>query len=268
MSPATIKNYLADLDVFARWFESQVADDAPLLAFSAADLRAYRTEMSKNGLAASTINRRLQALRKFCQFAVESGLRTHNPARDVARLRVGQPAPPRVLSDAEADDLLETVLAKAKPSQVQRDYAIVLTLLSSGIRLREIVDLRLEDVELSIDEGYLMVGTSALDGGRVIPFGAATVAALTAYLRIRPNVPSQDHFFLNREGRPISSRTVQRLVTHYAQVAGLQDVTAQTLRTTFAHAMFKGIGDMETVAKLMGHRSKATTARYFGQSHS
>lgn len=268
MSPATVKNYLADLQVFVRWYGAQVGSGSSLLDFAAADLRAYRAEMSSNGLATSTINRRLQALRKFGQFAVESGLRAYNPARDVARLRPGQLSPPRVLSNAEADDLLEAVLAEAKPSQVQRDYAIVLTLLSCGIRLRELVDLRLEDVELGVDEGYLMLGSSAADGGRVIPFGAATAAALMAYLRVRPNVPGADHLFLSREGRPISPRTVQRLVACYAQAAGLTNVSAQTLRTTFAHAMFKGIGNLETVAKLMGHRSTATTARYFDHPHS
>lgn len=267
MSPATVKNYLADLNIFARWFGARANDDASVLTCSAADLRAYRTEMNADGLATSTINRRLQALRKFGQFAVASGLRTYNPALDVARLRSGQPSPPRALSNAEADDLLETVLAEAKPSQVHRDYAIVLTLLSCGVRLRELVDLRLEDVELDVDEGYLMLGPSAAEGGRVIPFGAATVAALMTYLRVRPNVPG-DRFFLSREGRPISPRTVQRLVAQYAQAAGLRDVSAQTLRVTFAHAMLEGIGDMETVTKLMGHRSKAVTARYFTHSHS
>jgi len=267
MAPATIKNYLADLSAFARRFGTQAKNDASLLTFSAADLRAYCTELRNDGLATSTINRRLQALRKFGQFAVETGLRTDNPAHDVARLRSGQPPPPRLLSKAKADDLLETVLAEAKPSQVHRDYAIFLTLLSCGIRLRELVDLRLEDVVLSEDEGYLMVGSSSSEGGRVIPFGAGTSAALMTYLRVRPNLPDEDHFFLSREGRPISSRSVQRLVTCYTRAAGLKNVSAQTLRTTFAHAMLEGTGDMEIVAKLMGHRSKAITARYFARSN-
>lgn len=268
MSPATVKNYLVDLNAFARWYKTQAQSDAWLLTFSSADLRAYRAEMSNNSLSASTINRRLQALRKFGQFAVETGLMTHNPAHDVALVQPKQKSPPRPLDSAEADDLLEAVLAEAKVGHVQRDYAIILALLSCGIRLRELVDLRLEDVELGVDEGYLMVGSSAAEGGRVIPFGAATTAALMAYLRLRPNAPGIDHLFLSREGRPISPRTVQRLVTHYAQAAGLQDVSAQTLRTTFAHAMLEGTGDMEVVARLMGHRSTTITARYFEDSRS
>jgi site-specific recombinase XerD len=263
MSPATVKNYLVDLRAFARWYDAQRENGVSLLAFSAAELRAYRAEMSSNGLSPSTVNRRLQALRKFGQFAVESGLSPHNPAQDVARLRTERPSPPRALAADEADALLEAVLAEAKPSQVQRDYAIVLTLASCGIRLREVVDLRLEDVELGVDEGYVMIGSSAAEGGRVIPFGAATAAALKAYLRVRPNVPGVDYFFLSREGRPISQRTVQRLVARYAQAADLENVSPQTLRTTFAHAMFEGTKDMKIVAQLMGHRSTAITARYF-----
>jgi len=263
MSPATVKNYLVDLRAFARWYDAQREDGVSLLAFSAADLRAFRTEMSSNGLSPSSVNRRLQALRKFGQYAVESGLLPHNPAQDVARLRTERSSPPRALTAGEADALLEAVLAEAKPSQVQRDYAIVLTLASCGVRLRELVDLRLEDVELGVDEGYVMIGSSAAEGGRVIPFGAATAAALKAYLRVRPNVPGVDYFFLSREGRPISQRTVQRLVARYAQAADLENVSPQTLRTTFAHAMFEGTKDMKIVAQLMGHRSTAITARYF-----
>lgn len=263
MSPATVKNYMADLRSFAQWCYSHQENDTSLLSFSATDLRAYCAEMSDSGLAASTINRRLQALRKFGQFAIESDLLAHNPAHDVARVQPERVSSARALSKAEADDLLEVVLAEASSSHVQRDYAIVLTLLSCGIRLRELVDLRLEDVELGVDEGYLMVGSSDMDGGRVIPFGAVPTAALVAYLRVRPNVPGVDYLFLNREGRPISPRTVQRLVARYARAASLEDVSPQTLRMTFAHAMFEGIGDLEIVAKLMGHRSTAITAGYF-----
>jgi len=265
MSPATVKNYLVDLRAFAQWWDAQRQDGASLLTSSAADLRAYRTEMSSNGLSCNTVNRRLQALRKFGQFAVEAGLLPNNPAQDVSRLRTERPFPPRALTSDEADALLEAVLVESKPSQVQRDYAIVLTLASCGIRLRELVDLRLEDVELGIDGGYLMVGSSAAEGGRVIPFGAATAAAIGAYLRVRPNVPDVDYFFLSREGRPISQRTVQRLVARYARAADLENVSPQTLRTTFAHAMFEGTKDLEIVAQLMGHRSAAITARYFEQ---
>ena len=263
MSPATVDNYLADLNVFSRWYTARAEDGASLLTFSATDLRAYCTAMSDNGLATSTINRRLQALRKFGQCAVESNLLAFNPAHDVARVRPEKTSPRRALSNVEADNLLEAVLAEAKPSQIQRDYAILLALLSCGIRLRELIDLRLDDVELGVDDGYLMVGSSAEEGGRVIPFGAATTVALMAYLRVRPSVPGVDFFFLSREGRPISPRTVQRLVARYAQAAGLEGVSPQTLRTTFAHAMFEGTGDMEVVAKLMGHRSVHITARLF-----
>ena len=268
MSPATVKNYLADINAFAQWYRLKIKDDTLLLSFSALDLRAFCSEMSSNGLSPNSVNRRLQALRKFGQFALESGLRDHNPAHDVARLRSGQRKPPRILTNAQADDLLETVLAKAKASQAKRDYAIIITLLTCGIRLRELVDLRLEDVELKLDEGYLMIGPSAAEGGRVIPFGMAPTAALKDYLRARPNVPGENHLFLNREGRSISPRTVQRLITRYVQASGLKDVSAQTLRTTFAHAMLKGIKDIETVSKLLGHSSTATTIRYFEHSHS
>jgi site-specific recombinase XerD len=265
MSPATVKNYLADLRAFAQWWDARSENGACLLDFSAVDLRGYCTQMSNNGLACSTVNRRLQALRKFGQFAIESRLLANNPAQDVARLCTERRSPPRTLTLDEADALLEAVLAESRSSQAQRDYAIVLILASCGIRLRELVDLQLEDVELGVDEGYLMIGSSAAEGGRVIPFGAATGAALRAYLRVRPNVPGVDYFFLSREGRPISQRSVQRLVARYARAAGLESVSPQTLRATFAHAMLEGTQDLKIVAKLMGHRSTAVTARYFEQ---
>ncbi|MFZ5918808.1 MAG: tyrosine-type recombinase/integrase [Chloroflexota bacterium] len=263
MAPATIRNYLADINSFSRWYTLETANGASLLDCSAADLRTFCATMDHKGLAVSTINRRLQALRKFGQFTVEAGLREHNPAHDVALLPVASASPMRALSDIEADELLETILSRAKPGQAKRDYAMVMTLLTCGLRLRELVDLLLEDVELGPDQGYLMVGSSSAAGGRVIPFGMAPAKALQDYLRVRPNAPGEGRFFLNREGRPIAPRTVQRIVAHYAQAAGLENVSTQTLRMTFAHAMFKGTGDLETVARLMGHSSTTTTARYF-----
>ncbi|MBC7251365.1 MAG: tyrosine-type recombinase/integrase, partial [Anaerolineae bacterium] len=82
--------------------------------------------------------------------------------------------------------------------------------------------------------------------------GPAVCAALRSYLRVRAPAQGVTHLFLNREGRPISPRTVQRLVSTYARAAGLTGVSANTLRQTFAYTAMEESGDPETVARLLG----------------
>ena len=257
LSPTTVVNYLADLRAFTRWFAERHGEGVSLTLLTSEDVRAYRRYLlDEEKRAPSTINRRLQAVRKFCSFAVKVGLMEDNPAAEV-RLREVRPTAPRSLGPDEVERLLEAVRGK-RPSLVKRDYAIIRLLLATGIKVGELVDLRLSDIRLGEDGGELTVGSDR----RCIPLDAATCAALRDYLRVRPASPGDGNLFLSQEGRPISRRTVQRLVSAYAAEAGLKGVSPRVLRHTCAKSMLEETGDLATVARLLGHRSLKTTARY------
>lgn len=262
MAPATIANYVADLQNYAGWYEGSSVAYLSLLEASARHIRRYCHSLRRQGRSASTINRRLQAVRKFYDFAVQEDLCTHNPARDVERVSDRASSSPRILDPGEVNQLLRAV-GEGTDSLSRRDRAILLALLDTGIKVRELVDLCMEDVDLEVGSGYLWVGENLESGGRCLTLGPEACAALRGYLRVRAAAPGVDALFVSRQGQPLSARTVQRLVSNYARAAGLDGVSAQALRYTFAHDALED-RDLAEVARLLGLRDTAGVQRYLG----
>ena len=262
LAPTTIVNYLADLRIFARWHADVKGAAFSLLELTPDDIREYRRHMQTNeGWTPATINRRLQAVRKFYSFAMETGLTESNPAAEVQLIPKPGPNPPRALAPEEVTSLLQAV-QRGRPSLVKRDYAIVQLLLQTGIKLGELTRLRLSDVQLQGDgEGLLLVGEDD-NNRRRIPLNSLACAALQEYLQGRLSSASTENLFLSQDGNCISKRTVQRLIRVYTRAAGLEDVSAHVLRHTFAMSTLANTGDISLVSRLLGHRCLETTAKY------
>ena len=268
LASTTIVNYLADLRIFARWHANINGAADSLLELTPDDIREYRRHMQANeGWTPATINRRLQAVRKFYSFAMETGLTESNPASEVRLIPKPGPNPPRALASEEVAGLLQAVQG-GRPSLVKRNYAIVQLLLQTGIKLGELTELRLSDVQLPDNgEGLLLVGGGNSRGGdgskrRQIPLNSLACAALQDYFQIRSPSTSTENLFLSQDGNCISKRTVQRLIRVYTQAAGLEDVSAHALRHTFAMSTLADTGDISLVSRLLGHRCMETTAKY------
>lgn len=263
LSPATVVNYLADMRGVAGWcIES--GQGCSLLNLTAEDVQAYCQYLqTKRGLSPATVNRHLQAIRKFCDFARQANLMESNPAVGVKPIQVPPPSR-RTLDADEITRLLEAVQA-GRPSLVKRDYAIIQLLLQTGVKVGELTELRLADVELTDSRGTLAVKGNEGNSHRRIPLNVPACQALQEYLQVRPPSPGIKHLFLSQEGNSISARTVQRLVNVYTRAADLTGVSAHTLRYTFATSMLEETGDVATVANLLGHRNVETTLRYIGK---
>jgi site-specific recombinase XerD len=263
LAPTTIVNYLADLRTFARWHTDVKGTTSSLLELTPDDIREYRRHMKTNdGWTPATINRRLQAVRKFYSFAMETGLTESNPASRVQLIPIPEANPPRALSPEEVTSLLQAIQG-GRPSLVKRDYAIIQLLLQTGIKLGELTSLRLSDVQLGGDgESLLLIEEGNGNQCRQIPLNSSACAALQDYLQARPALDGTDNLFLSQGGGCISRRTVQRLVNVYAKAAGLEDVSAHVLRHTFAVSTLEDTGDISLVARLLGHRCLETTAKY------
>ena len=264
LSPATVVNYLADMRGVARWcVESR--QGCSLLNLTTDNVRAYCQYLrGERGLSPATVNRHLQAIRKFCDFARQADLMESNPAAEVRPIRV-PPTSRRALDADEIARLLEAAQA-GRPSLVKRDYAIIKLLLQTGIKVGELTKLQLADIELTDSRGTLTVKGNGGNHHRRIPLNTPACQALQEYLRVRPPSPGVKHLFLSQEGNSISARTVQRLVNAYTKAADLTGVSAHTLRYTFATSMLEETGDVATVANLLGHRSVETTLRYISKS--
>jgi integrase/recombinase XerC len=259
LAPATIANYLADVHSFATWFSESTLGGVLLTEASPEHVRCYCQSLQKQGRSISTINRHLQAVRKFYDFVELAGLAVGNPARDVERVNERSEPSPRILTADQVNKLLQAV--SDQDSLARRDRAMLLLLLDTGIKVRELVDLRVDDLDLSVGTGYVWIGEDLQSGGRCLTLGPETCAALRAYLRIRSSAPGVDELFVSRQGQSLSARTVQRLVSSYARAAGLEGVSAQTLRYTFAHDALQE-RDLSEVARLLGLRDLASARRY------
>lgn len=274
LSPTTIVNYLADMRAFASWYARENGTLCAPLSLDVGHIQDYRDYLQTvEGRASSTINRRLQALRKFCRFAHQAGWLDSNPAAQVGLLPESNAFSPRTLSPAEAERLLEAVQVRrerpskrgreARARRIRRDRAILHLLLRAGLKVKELVALRLSDVQLGPRGGSLVVRGRDGHASRRVPLDAATCQALRQHLSACPSIPDDGHLFLSQRGTPISPRSVHRLVSGYARAAGLEGVSVHTLRHTCAMALVEKTGDLATAAQILGRRPE-TMARYAG----
>lgn len=256
-SPRTRDAYRLDLLHFAGWFARTVGEGFSPEAVTPTDVREYRGYLlNVEKRQPATVNRRLAALRRFFQWAKATGLVTEPPTDDVKGV-ASSPRAPHWLEKRDVDRLIRTV----ERHGTTRDLAIVLTLRHTGIRVSELSSVRLGDVETSERKGSLTVRSGKGSKFRVLPLNVDARQAITAYLKVRPTV-SADHLFIGQRGQGISSRAVELLVTKYARLAGLDDVTPHTLRHSFGkHALDAG-ADLVSVAALLGHERLETTAIY------
>jgi integrase/recombinase XerD len=259
LSEVTTKNYVGDMRHFASWLAR--ARNKAVLDSTSEDIRDYCSELvTAKACRPSTVNRRLQSIRKFYRFALQVGLVKEDASLGIKLLP--QPKPPlrKGLTASEIGRLLKAV-RQGPPRLAKRDYAIVQLMLHTGIRVGELTRLRLSDVSLSEDKGVLKIRGQGAFQDREVPLSASVRKAIGAYLEERPTWTG-NHLFLSRKGNPLSVRAAQRLINAYAQAAGLEKVSAYTLRQTCGEQMLKDIGDLYLVARMMGHKRLETAIKY------
>jgi integrase/recombinase XerD len=266
LSPLTVVNYLADLRSLVRWGVDRIGSDFSLDTLSPNIIRAYRSHLlEEKRCAIATVNRRLQALRKFCAFAVKAGIMTSSPAEGVQLVQSKGTAPVTPLTAEQIEELIQ-VSGDERSSLARRDAAILMLLLHTGLRVNELEKLCLDDVHFDHPGTHLTVKDGRHGEARKVPLEGGLPNALYEYLRVRPNVEGEAHLFLSREGRPLSTRSVQRIVSARAQAAGLEGVSPQTLRRTYASRLLVTTGDLALVSQRLGHQNLATTTRYLNTS--
>lgn len=262
LSPKTITNYLADLRVFVRWGEETYTHEFSLRQVSTDQIRAYREYMLGHHRAPSTVNRYLQALRKCCGYLAQTNLANSNAAEEISLVRITS-GNSRVKT-LTAEQIVQLIMAakNTRPSIAKRDAAIVHLLVHGGLRVTEVVDLQMDDVQFDFPGVHLLVRDSRGFGVREIPLSDEECAALKEWLMIRPKSAPYENVFLSQEGRPISGRTVQRIVHRCASQINLTRVTPQTLRRTFAKSLYDRTDDIELVQRQLGHQSLGVTLQY------
>jgi len=130
--------------------------------------------------------------------------------------------------------------------------------------------LRLSDVQVQGEEVTLTIKGYDRGRARQIPLTEATRDAIQAYMNVRNPMPGVVHLFLTRDGRPLSARAVQKMLATHARTADLKDVSANTMRDTYAKRLLHSTRDLALVARRLGHTRLETTVKYvaFGQEDS
>jgi len=256
LSPHTVLNYRRDLEAFKGFCDSQGI--AGWEAVTVPHIRAFIAAEHRAGLGGRSLQRRLSAIRSFFHYLIREGQVADNPALAVRAPKAAQPLP-HVLDVDQAMRLLDQ--PPQDPLEV-RDHAILELLYSSGLRLAELVSLRLEDLDLE-DASVRVTGKGGK--ARLAPVGRCARAALTDWLAQRDALapPSEKALFVSRQGRALTPRSVQQRLTRWALKHGADThLHPHLLRHSFASHLLESSGDLRAVQELLGHADIGTTQIY------
>ena len=256
LSPHTLEHYGRDCRRFADWCAGQgitALDD-----IDSHRVRAALAQLHRQGLSGRSLARWLSALRTFFQFAIRHRWLAHNPA-----LGVSAPKSPRKLPKTlDADSASHFVNLPGDDPLALRDRAMLELFYSSGLRLAELVGLDL--VHLDLGEARVRV----LGKGRKerdLPVGSHAIAALRAWLGVRPTLAASGcpALFVSQRGGRLSARGIQERFHRLSVGQGMASrIHPHMLRHSFASHLLESSGDLRAVQELLGHANLSTTQIY------
>jgi integrase/recombinase XerD len=254
-SPRTVEAYRRDLGSLA------AHRGGPAGEASSDELQAWLAQMRADGLAASTIARRLAAARSYLKHLVLLGARADNPAAEITPPRRARTVP-RTLSPAEAERLVDA--AAGTTPRAMRDRALVELLYGAGLRVSEAVGLTRGAVDLD-DRVVRVLGKGGKE--RLVPLGRPAAEALRRYLALgRPHLDRRHRpdLFLNARGGALTRAGAFFVLRRLADRAGLEPgrVHPHLLRHSFATHLLEGGADLRSVQEMLGHADLSTTERY------
>jgi site-specific recombinase XerD len=259
LSPVTVRGYRHDLERFRRWIEAdRVA--VPLASITAVDLINYRQHLiGAERLQATTVNRKIQALKKLFGWARQSGRVKTDVSAELRFLAVGQRLRPPSLTEAEMQALLRAA-GQTRHGLARRNYALVTVLAETGLRVSELCCLRRDDFELRERSGQLRVREGKGRKERVLPLNSNARRALRVYLSDRLPSNGDDHVFLSeRGGRPLAVRTVEATLAELGQRAHIRRL-AVTPHLMRHYAEFRTMPSKLTGPLIFGSLSRQDSA--------
>ena len=261
-SERTVQSYGKDLRAFESYFKNSKKHVPSWESVDSDIIRDWMEHMMDKGNNASSINRRLSALRSFYRFALSRRLIVKDPAHGLTGPKKSKVLP-QFLRENEMDRLLDDVLGDVDDYNKVRARTIIMMFYSTGMRLSELVGL--EESMIDMDACQLKV-TGKRNKQRIIPFGEELKTELKRYVGMRneqfPDAQTSA-LFLTDKGQAMNSEQVRYLVRkHLSMVSTLKKRTPHVLRHTFATSMLNHDAGLESVKKLLGHESLTTTEIY------
>ena len=262
-STLTLISYRTDLGQFLSFLARQYSvsrQDISAELLNHKSVREYLAQLQEKGMSRSTMARKLAALRSFVRYLCRENVLRNNPIAAVSTPKQDKRLP-KFLYPLEIQILMDAP-DTSKPLGL-RDKAILETLYAAGLRVSELVGLKVNDVYF--DEELIKVfGKGSKE--RIVPLGSQALLSLNNYLQKgRPFLEKgkQEALFLNRLGTQLSDRSVRNIINKYVEEAALQQkVSPHTLRHSFATHLLNGGADLRSVQELLGHVKLSTTQIY------
>lgn len=266
LSTATMNAYQYDLAQFDKWLMESKGKPVDFQKLSAIDLLNYRQYLlNVKGLKPATINRALEALRKFCGWAFREKKLKKDISTSLKPVRFARNRQPAGLLEPEVHAVLR-VAGESQYGLAARNYALVQMMLQTGLRVGEVADLKIKDVTVRERTGAVIVRQGKGLKEREVPLNATVRRALRQYLDERGGEQKPDEpLFLSERGGAMPKRTIQAVISQLGKKAKITRVkfSAHTLRHTFALNYLKqNPGKLVELASLLGHESLDTTAVY------
>ncbi|MBI2011255.1 tyrosine-type recombinase/integrase [Candidatus Daviesbacteria bacterium] len=256
---ATILAYGKDIEQLVSYLVEQGKQNAQDIILE--DLNAFMAKLSKEGYTAKSISRKTNSTKTFFKFLKTSNLIENDPAGALEHPKF-ENKPPRILSKLEYRALRDAARGDL------RIFAIIELLLQTGIRIGELAQLSVDDLDLSSDSPTLHVPEGEGSNARDIPLNKPAVEAVQKYLEVRPKTPNDRSssltkaLFVTKTGRPLLVRNIRTAIDRYFKLAGIKDAKVNDLRHTWvAHHLEAGTS-LTLISKLAGHKRVSTTERY------
>ena len=262
VSQNTVAAYKQDILAFQKFLEQNGVErfeDA-----SNTQVVAYLMELKQTGKSKATVNRKLASIRAFYRYLMNQGAIKENPTEGIKSPKISRKGI-SYMSIEEVERLLETPDDSIKG---KRDKAMLEVLSATGIRVSEVIELKVSDVNLNM--GFVKCNGNH-GRARIVPMGAPARRALQVYLDesrpalIRGQEDSPDSpLFVNYMGEVFTRQGFWKILKQYGKASGLEDqLTPQTLRNSFAMHMVQNGIDMKSLQELMGHEDILATQVYF-----
>ncbi len=255
-SQNTIQSYRRDLCKMKEYFlENGITDVKDVTSTS---LGSYVLYLENFGMSSATVSRSIASIRSFFLFLLGRGLVQGNPTEQIKPPKVEKKAP-NVLTVEEVTLLLQQPRGKS-PKEI-RDKAMLELLYGTGLRVSELISLKVDDPNLSM--GYIECNCAGKS--RIIPIEDAAIAALKEYLEdARPKMAKQsEYLFVNVKGEEMSRQGFWKLLKAYAKKAHIEkDITPHMIRHSFASHMVNNGADLHAVQEMLGHSDISTTQIY------
>lgn len=257
-SDNTVSSYVRDVTQFIRYLDEN--EDVDVVDCDAEHIERYMEHMQKKGRSPASMARSIASLKSFYGFLMSTGEVEDNPARHTTPIHTERKYP-QILTGKEVELFLEQ--PQCVDPKGYRDHTMLELLYATGIRVSELINLDLDDVNLT--GGFIRCSSRGKE--RIIPLYPGAVKALAEYIRdIRPSIlldPEEKALFVNMSGERMSRQGFWKIIKYYQEKAQInKDITPHTLRHSFAAHLLENGADLRSIQEMLGHADISSTQIY------